>query len=534
MREGGKEHRGTLRYAGPVGQPSSATEPTSASPSLPTPPPPLYLGIDWDDPSRGKHDGSNAGTRYFHARHPTSATFLKAPSPPNDASFEVSLGKGRSLSFGVSFISAVRSKYAAGAGETGAADPGAWGGKVVELVGWEKLEARLKKIETLAEISVSGMDVRAGEDVEVGELGAILPSVVDLDVSRGLWPSLTEIGRVVGNLPSVENVRMGGNLLAELDPFEFGPPRPSLSVGETSPFRNIRTLALTHLVVSPTWALLLSVLSAFPNLVSLALSHNDLSASPLPEDSSANPPTTFTLSELSLEACHLSSLPTFLASRFFPRLNKLNLSHNVITTIDPCFSSLSSLNLTSCHLSSWTAIHALNSLQLSELRLRGNPILSSLALDDVLPILTARLAHPSRINGTEVTSRDRSDAELWYASRAWNDPLRTTNHAKWVEDNPRFQDLVELHSLPYSSSSSAPVAQKKQGISSHMLTLLIRVHRNGKTMEVKKKVPPTLTVNGLGRMVAAKRLVLESGEEAEGGREVGYYLEEGGVVDAYL
>ena len=29
----------------------------------------LWYGIEWDDPSRGKHDGTVKGKRYFHARY---------------------------------------------------------------------------------------------------------------------------------------------------------------------------------------------------------------------------------------------------------------------------------------------------------------------------------------------------------------------------------------------------------------------------------------------------------------------------------
>ena len=45
------EDRGFVLYSGPV-PPSKGT----------------WLGVDWDDPLRGKHDGVYAGTRYFQAR----------------------------------------------------------------------------------------------------------------------------------------------------------------------------------------------------------------------------------------------------------------------------------------------------------------------------------------------------------------------------------------------------------------------------------------------------------------------------------
>ena len=44
-------HHGTIRYIGEVIN-SSGT----------------WLGIEWDDPQRGKHDGSKDGLRYFHCQ----------------------------------------------------------------------------------------------------------------------------------------------------------------------------------------------------------------------------------------------------------------------------------------------------------------------------------------------------------------------------------------------------------------------------------------------------------------------------------
>ena len=31
----------------------------------------VWFGIEWKDPSRGKHDGTYKGIEYFKAKHPT-------------------------------------------------------------------------------------------------------------------------------------------------------------------------------------------------------------------------------------------------------------------------------------------------------------------------------------------------------------------------------------------------------------------------------------------------------------------------------
>ena len=42
----------TLRYVGPIGGTKGD-----------------WLGVEWDEPSRGKHDGSHNGVRYFECRY---------------------------------------------------------------------------------------------------------------------------------------------------------------------------------------------------------------------------------------------------------------------------------------------------------------------------------------------------------------------------------------------------------------------------------------------------------------------------------
>uniref|UniRef100_A0A914C636 CAP-Gly domain-containing protein n=1 Tax=Acrobeloides nanus TaxID=290746 RepID=A0A914C636_9BILA len=36
-----------------------------------------WIGIDWDDPMRGKHNGTVNGVKYFEARCPTSGSFVR-------------------------------------------------------------------------------------------------------------------------------------------------------------------------------------------------------------------------------------------------------------------------------------------------------------------------------------------------------------------------------------------------------------------------------------------------------------------------
>lgn len=76
--------RCTLRYHGPVADTSG-----------------LWLGVEWDDPTRGKHAGSHASRHYFTCLHPSSPTCASFVRPARKADPPRS------------FVEALKAKYAA-------------------------------------------------------------------------------------------------------------------------------------------------------------------------------------------------------------------------------------------------------------------------------------------------------------------------------------------------------------------------------------------------------------------------------------
>lgn len=56
-------HYGTVRYVGAV---------DSARPDA------IFYGVEWDDPSRGRHSGEHHGIRLFECRMPGAGSFVRA------------------------------------------------------------------------------------------------------------------------------------------------------------------------------------------------------------------------------------------------------------------------------------------------------------------------------------------------------------------------------------------------------------------------------------------------------------------------
>lgn len=128
----------TVRYVGPVAKQEG-----------------VWVGVEWDDPSRGKHDGSTGGVKYFECASavPTAGSFVRLEK----------------VCFGVTVLEALLARYQGRTGE--------FGGDVtddqlyvhtsrkrrvrVELVGEAQIQRLQSQVHLLASARLVGMDVAA-------------------------------------------------------------------------------------------------------------------------------------------------------------------------------------------------------------------------------------------------------------------------------------------------------------------------------------------------------------------------------------
>lgn len=132
------KHRATVRYVGPVDGHEG-----------------LWVGVEWDDPSRGKHDGATGGRRYFTccSAAPTAASFVRI----------------NKVTEGTSLVDALVMRYtnqlAEGQGSTADAAQQAYVSTAsnkklwVQLVGQDKVTERQSKLELLTSARLVGANV---------------------------------------------------------------------------------------------------------------------------------------------------------------------------------------------------------------------------------------------------------------------------------------------------------------------------------------------------------------------------------------
>jgi tubulin-specific chaperone E len=399
-------HLCTVRYHGPL-------EGTSGG----------WLGVEWDDPARGKHNGTHKGHSIFSclSGSPTAASFVR-PTRKSDPTRTI--------------LEAIKHKYNQKSNSNGSlSGPGyeiiEISKKKVEEVGFDKIKQQMSHLENLKivlvdQLSVVGL-VRPGGDVISAQedLAASCPNITELDLGWNPiqdWADILDIGECLQKLTVL---KASGLRLRSMDPGKKNHSVTELHLNENL-LRPVDVLRLLCYNSEP----------AFPNLNDLWLSQNDLSD--------------FLMDGLN---CQLTSVKTLVLEnnlfksledlrpvfKLFPNLTSLSLQGNRIArtgNIELISSALTTLNLSSNGIQDFSFIEPLPTLfpSLSSLRISRNPLYDRLAQappntstdttpapsvpsrrsDSPFYLTIARLPNLISLNYTAVKPRDREEGEIYY------------------------------------------------------------------------------------------------------------------------
>ena len=441
--------KATIRYIGPL-----HTHPST----LP------FIGLQYDPPTLGKHDGTHAGHTYFHA-------------PPHTGVFV----RHERLLPAVVFHEALRRKYeepAEGVGGveeeklslTAVRERGGRGGRGGRRREFE-VEVQFVGVGDIARKIASGlssMQFAAVIDAQVAEAGDVqaitakIPSqrstptapsqhtspplcltplaawcagVVDVDLSNNLLVDWAEVAKLVHALPQLRALTLSHN---QLQPFPSAPPTLAPS------FSNLRALILN--AVPSAWSSVLHLAStaSLPLLSELHLAHNAISALPchaMESKESAEPsascadallPQAFpALTTLDLSHNRLAEWDVVCALQRLPRLQHLILNGNQLSAVvyptaassssSAPFASLHTLSLSDNSLSSFASLSALSRFpSLTSLSIQRNASLDVLATTPGLLRLHAisRIPSLALLNSSTIQRREQSDAEKFYMAYA--------------------------------------------------------------------------------------------------------------------
>ncbi|KAA6410740.1 MAG: hypothetical protein FRX48_05050 [Lasallia pustulata] len=501
-----------------------------------------WLGVEWDDPNRGKHAGVHEGVKYFDCRSsvPTAGSFVR-PSRPADPP--------------LSFSESLRKKYASDArssdGEgTAAANAIEISGKIVEEVGFEKVRRQLAALHELRIVLLDGLCMggvlacprSAASDAawlrEIEEIGKTCPKIVELDLSRNLIEQWEDVAGICTALVFLRSLKVNGNKFRELCM-----PLPRGDQART-PFSGLKDLGLDETLLS--WTDIASLCSHIPSLTSLSASSNNLVNLMIPLQ-------TTTLTDITLENNAFTTLSALSPLSSLPHLQSLRLRNNLISSIHRPGSvphrplsfppSLSTLDLSCNAISTWAFISALPPTfpGLLSLRTSSNPLSTNLPPSTASMLTLSRLPTLLTLNYSPITPAERTNAELYYLSTIASALARVPPHheSQITAQHPRYPELCALHGEP-NITRTAPDAVGARTLAARLIdfTFVLCTSAPGSDggddttalVESKKQVPRGFDVYRLkgvvGRLFSLPpmglRLVWETGEwDPVGGGEDG-------------
>nr|XP_028579901.1 geranylgeranyl pyrophosphate synthase isoform X1 [Podarcis muralis]XP_028579902.1 geranylgeranyl pyrophosphate synthase isoform X1 [Podarcis muralis] len=454
---------GTVLYAGKV-------PPTTG----------FWLGVEWDNPEKGKHNGSHEGIQYFRCRHPTGGSFIR-PSKAN---------------FGVDFLSAVKKQYGLNEDEKdaegGTQSSLAFGSKIVETVGFDSIKEKQMQLNTLTDISVDECAVSLAGPKE--EIRRACPNVKQISLSKNLLSSWKEVIAIASQVENLEILNLSQNKMK----FPSTPPPASTT------FCNLKTLALNQTGV--TWTEVLLCATGWPALEELHLAANDISLLKRPIDGLHN------LKWLNLSDNLLTDENQLLLLADLPRLETLIFSNNGISSIHfpdvefgcktKMFPSLTHLIIKDNRIAEWSVINELDKLQkLQSLDCRNNPLMDiEKNAATVKQLIIAKIGQLRFLNKSEITPEERKGAELdyrkkygldWLKAGGNQDPNKNNPSEEFLAAHPRFQLLCDKYGAPEDGELKR---EQPFSLKSQLLALTFKCPDRPDQKPIEKKLPESMTI----------------------------------------
>ncbi|XP_001945495.1 tubulin-specific chaperone E [Acyrthosiphon pisum] len=430
----------------------------------------IWVGVEWDDSNRGKHDGIHNGIRYFKTLHPNGASFvhLEKVIPHN-----------------VSFINAFQSKYGQNCGNNIHQEIIALMKQSkmpsFELVGMQKIQKTQACFDKLTHVCLSHHGITcAGNPNEIQDC---CPNIVNLELCNNCFTDWGTVSEIAQQLKHLTTLNLSFNNI-DL------PQEPNHQLKES--FKCLKKIVLGKLDYS--WHEIMSLCEAFPVLEVLEVPDNNIDRLETHSAVMEN------LLYLNLENNNLS-WSEINKLRSLPKLQTLNVNRNGIKDIQivpSSFPSLEFLMISDNDLLHFESLCELNKLPaLCSLRIQNNPLIKGMSVSNYTLQIIARIANLKTLNGTMITLKERQNNErdfLKDLDMIWHRQLKSAEErAAFLTKHPRYMELIAKYGSDYSEDLNT---------SNKIKTIKIRIVNFCKETSTEKDVitktlPITMTLNRL-------------------------------------
>jgi len=503
-----KGQRGTVRYYGPL---RHQTDHPKAKDT--------WIGVEWDDTSKGTHNGTVNGFKYFDCAKETGCSLIR---------YQVA-------NFGIPLIIAAKERYKSYEEMTEEekkaesrteqemyVDTTKKSKKLaVKLVGKDKAYSKISDLANLKEVALQSMQISSIDDGS-GLLTKLFTSLESLYLDGNLLYDWEQYFQILWQLPTLHTISLTNNKFQKPSP-EFIASLPK----EKLIHPNLRVVSFIDMGLC--WEDVDILLPSFELLEELWLSHNKCST--ISTTYKVRVEYLPNLTSLNLEDNKLSQWEDIEAFGVLPKLTDLVLSMNNIRFIPQPkgFKNVSQLLIEENLIDNWESINNLNLFtNLARLRITDNPLENVNERGRIRQQIIARVKGLTWLNLSIVRPTDRKDAELIYIKTAWEDyvnaakdkysQINTKEEVKdrsklekymkeefkekdYMEDkHPRWAELT----TKYGSPIEFIIEKTVQNIQTRSVELIIRsMCKNSIHKEpVTKKLPETMTIGALKGLCA--------------------------------
>ncbi|KAH9816657.1 hypothetical protein DFH28DRAFT_1160274, partial [Melampsora americana] len=362
-------HFGTIRFVGHLNEKDNQ----------------IWLGIEWDDPERGKHSGSFQNRSFFQTKVPGSATFIRP-------SFRIGLGH--------SFLSALKAKYVEQEEPCDPLDP--------HSIRLDRVSTRFKQLDRLRLVGLESAEINgAGSKAELEELDGLLSNLETLNLSFNLFRTLTDVAQIIEKLPKLKTLILNSNRMEII---------PDTLKG----LRNLRCLYLEATCIQ--WHEAVAISAAITEMSELHVARCGFG--------------------------RLGRIPKFSTLDPFPYLSTLTLDENGLSDwldmIKTVCQSVRHLNLTHNLITKGEEIERLAQYfpSLESLWILGNPIYNGYEDRSARLLTIARLPGLVNLESSKISSAEKIEADLFYWSlitkESGDEASLRSRHSRYNEFVQRF------------------------------------------------------------------------------------------------
>lgn len=450
---------GTIRYYGPLIHPSAKKDSGQK-----------WLGIEWDDKERGKHNGTVEQTFYFDCIfHKPKGTDMKAGS----------LITQDKVNFGITLELALMMKYCSKNTDNDLF--AAWQKelyvftsnshkKMIELIGMPKLLEAFSHTNMLEEIALQSMNI---SEID-GSLNELMAKVRNLYLDHNLLYDWSQYFTIINSLPQLNSLSLRDN--------KFKKPDLSLFENKTEEKlinKNLKILALIGMELN--WKDIEVLSPAFKCIEELWICRNNCSLITSEYDPlKMNLHNFDSLKVFNVEENGIYKWTELAILSSLPNLEKIIASLNFIENIPYIegFPKLQSIFINGNKIENLKAINSLNKYpNFVQLRINDNPY-EQVVLHNTRFYIIGKIGKLNWLNGSSIKPKDRRDSDLAYSTKCFEDFLEEEkknpqiNLEKFMEENhPRWHELIAKYGYPLNYTKKQEAKLPSQSSDSNWINI---------------------------------------------------------------